>query len=97
MTLEGALRNQDGRTAMASTSRRAPRGNAAAWMQERAGNGADVGEGALGLRGRAVWDFARGGIDGQLPRYEDERAGVDSLRVGTDCSGGGGGGEGLHE
>ena len=26
-------------------------------------NGADVGEGALGLRGRAVWNFARGGID----------------------------------
>ena len=39
--LEWGLRDQDGRTAMASTSRRAPRGKAAAWTQERAGNGAE--------------------------------------------------------
>ena len=54
-------------------------------------NGADVGEGAFGLCGGAFRDVARGGIDRKLSGDEDERAGVDSLRVGTDRGGGGGG------
>lgn len=57
-------------------------------------DGADVGEGALGLRRRVVRDFARGGVRGNLSGDENEWSGRDALRVGTERGGGGRGGKG---
>ena len=59
-------------------------------------NRKDVREGAFGLRGGTVGNRARGGVDWELAGNQDECAGINGLRIGSDGGGGRWCGDGGH-